>query len=98
MVRTRSAPAMVKDTRSENPNIDDAGSTGADGATEKPKRGLRKRVTAAKSAATHVNAGSEIVLDTAPDAAAPAAKRGGGRKKKGDDEQEAAASAAPVEK
>ena len=88
---------MVDDTRSEISSTGDADST-ADGATEKPKRGLRKRVTAAKSAASHVNAGSQIVLDTAPDAAAPAkAKRGGGRKKKGDAEQEAAASAAPVE-
>ena len=89
---------MVNDTRSENPNTDDTGSTATDGATEKPKRAPRKRITPAKSAATHVNAGSEIALDATPDAEAPAkAKRGGGRKKKGDAEPEAAASAAPLD-
>src|SRR4051794_38145862 len=94
-IRTRSAPAMVKNTRSENPNSDDAGS---EAPAENPKRGLRRRVTAAKSAATHVNAGAEIVLDTVPDAAAPApAKRAGGRKKKGEAEPEGAASTPPVE-
>src|SRR4051812_38828612 len=96
-VRTRSAPAMVKNTRSENPNTDDAGSSEADTPAEKPKRGLRRRVTAAKSAATHVNAGAEIVLDTVQDAAAAPAKRAGGRKKKGEVEPEGAASTAPVE-
>jgi ribonuclease E len=89
---------MVNDTRSEIPNTDDSGSTAADGAAEKPKRGLRKRVTAAKSAASHVSAGAEIPLDTAPDAETPApAKRGGGRKKKGDGEQQAAASTTAVD-
>jgi len=94
---------MVKNTRSENPNTDDGGSAAAgsaDGAApaEKPKRGLRRRITAAKSAATHVNAGAEIVLDTVADDAAPApAKRGGGRKTKGEAAAEGAASAAPAE-
>ena len=73
---------MVKNTGSENSNSDDA--SAADGPAEKPKRGLRRRVTAAKSATTHVNAGAEIVLDTVPDAAAPAPAKRGGRKKKGD--------------
>jgi ribonuclease E len=98
---------MVKNTRSENPNTDDAGSasegsTDAAAPAEKPRRGLRRRVTAAKSAATHVNAGAEVVLDPVADAVTPApAKRAGGRKKKGEAEQEGAAStpaaeAAPV--
>jgi ribonuclease E len=88
---------MVKNTRSENPTTDESAST-ADGAAEKPKRGLRKRITAAKSAATHVNAGAEIVLDTVPDAETPVkAKRGGGRKPKGAAEPESAASTTPAE-
>jgi ribonuclease E len=93
---------MVKNTRSDNahkdsPNTDESGST-AEGAAEKPKRGLRKRITAAKSAATHVNAGAEIVLDTVPDAETPVkTKRGGGRKPKGAAEPESAASTTPVE-
>ena len=88
---------MVKNTRSDNPNTDDAGLSPADSPAEKPKRGLRRRVTAAKSAATHVNAGAEIVLDPVQDAAAPAAqKRTGGRKKKGEAEPDGAASTAPV--
>ncbi|HEU0205283.1 MAG TPA: Rne/Rng family ribonuclease [Pseudolysinimonas sp.] len=87
---------MVKKTRSDNPNPDDAGSPQVT-ETEKPKRGLRSRIAAAKSAATHVNAGADIVLDTAQDAEAPAAaKRTGGRKKKGEAEPEGAVSAAPV--
>jgi len=94
---------MVKNTRSENPNTDDGGSAAAGSAdaaapAEKPKRGLRRRITAAKSAATHVNAGAEIVLDTVADDAAPApAKRGGRRKTKGEAAAEGAASAAPAE-
>jgi len=89
---------MVKDTRSENSNSDEPGSTGADGAAGKPRRGLLRRATAAKSAASHVNAGAESVLNAVPDAETPApAKRGGGRKKRGDAEPAAVASAAPVD-
>ena len=88
---------MVKNTSSENPNSDDAASTGAGEPVEKPRRGLRRRITAAKSAATHVNAGAEIVLDTVQDAAPAPSKRAGGRKKKGEAEPEGAASTAPVE-
>jgi len=88
---------MVKNTRSENPNTDDAGSAGAEGAAEKPKRGLRRRVTAAKSAATHVNAGAELVLDTVADDAVPAPAKRGGRKKNGEAEAQAVASTAPVD-
>ncbi|MEO6115112.1 MAG: hypothetical protein ABIP33_01900, partial [Pseudolysinimonas sp.] len=76
---------MVKDTEVED-------------SAEKPKRGLRRRITAAKSASTHVNASAEIVLDTVPDAAAPApAKRGRGSKKKGDSAPEGAASTPPAD-
>jgi len=88
---------MVKNTRSENPNTDDTGSAGAEGGAEKPKRGLRRRVTAAKSAATHVNAAVEFVLDTVADDAAPAPARRGGRKKNVEAEAQAVASAAPVD-
>jgi len=93
---------MVKNTRSENPNTDDAGSTAAASAAasapaEKPKRGLRRRVTAAKSAATHVNAGAAIVLDAVADDAAPSPAKRGGRKKKGEAESEVVASAGPAE-
>ncbi|MEO6532476.1 MAG: Rne/Rng family ribonuclease [Pseudolysinimonas sp.] len=85
---------MVKSTRSENPNDESA----ADSPVEKPRRLLRKRVTAAKSAATHVNAGAEIPLDVVQDAQPPApARRAGGRRKKGDAELEGAASTASVE-
>src|SRR4051812_13373847 len=91
-IRTRSAPAMVKNTRSENPYTDDAGSAGSDSPAEKPRRGLRRRITAAKSAATHVNAGADIVLDPVQDAAAPAPATRGGRKKKAAAEPEGAAS------
>ena len=72
---------MVKNTSSENPNTDDA--SARDGPTEKPKRGLRRRVTAAKSAATHVNAGAEIVLDTVPDADGSAPPRSARRHEEG---------------
>ncbi len=89
---------MVKDTGSENSTSDEMGSAGSESPADKPRRGLRRRVTAAKSAATHVNAGAEIVLDTVPDAAAAApVKRTGGRKKKGDAEPEGTASSTPVD-
>jgi len=88
---------MVNDTGSDNSNTDEGGSTAPDSPTEKPRRGLRRRVTAAKSAASHVNAGAEIVLDTVPDAVAPAPAKRGGRRKKGDAEAEGAASTAPAE-
>jgi len=87
---------MVNDTGSDNSNTDEGGSA-PDSPAEKPKRGLRRRVTAAKSAASHVNAGAEIVLDTVPDAAAPAPAKRGGRRKKGDGEADGAASTAPAQ-
>ncbi|HEY4224966.1 MAG TPA: Rne/Rng family ribonuclease, partial [Pseudolysinimonas sp.] len=83
---------MVDDTRSENSHTDDIA---AEAAAEKPKRAPRKRATAAKSAADHVNSGVELALAPAPDAAAdaPAKPKRGGRKK-GAAEPESAASAA----
>ncbi|HEY4152932.1 MAG TPA: Rne/Rng family ribonuclease [Pseudolysinimonas sp.] len=72
---------MVKSTRSENSKSDDAANAGDP--VEKPKRAPRKRVTAAKSAAEHVNAGVEVAFDPAPDVAADARAKAtrGGRKK-----------------
>jgi ribonuclease E len=74
---------MVDDNRSHDQNIEP---------TEKPKRGLRRRITAPKSAASHVNAAApeagavDAPVDAAPAAASvePAAKPKRGSRRKAD--------------